>query len=330
MKKKIVVLLLVGGLVAGLCGCGGSSSGSSLPSEAVAEEDHISMETTETGTPDDSEPEESREPESTEPENERYSFDDLVEMWSSGTLLREEIVEMAMAGEIDYDVFEEFLTFADEVYESETSGSGSVASDIDTSSLLTTYVIEFEDVDGYQIRETIQISPIFREGDLETARALWEALGNDVESFPSKKSICDQKRALSNYQLEYVVGTCMIENLTEGFSFTSDSPRSYGMSLTAKGHDGTDAFFTNSSVSAVAYSNGIKYYSDISSVKISDVKLTADAWGPYTFVIALPNAYTPNQPNGYRYDEIQLIFDYNIYEPGDDSRQNIFELKYFK
>lgn len=318
MKRRIIMLLLTGALVAGLCGCGGSSSGSSLSSETVAEEDHASMETVE--------PEE---PESIEVGGEGYSFDDLVEMWSSGALLREEIVEMAMAGEIDYGVFEEFSAFADEVWENENLGSGNTTDDIDTSSLLTDYVLEYEDYDGYQIRETIQISPIFKEDDVETVYALWEALGNDMTEFPSKESLRNENRMLTNYQLEYVVGTYTIENLTDGFSITPDNPRGYTRALTAEGNSNAATFFNNRSVSVVAYSSSIKYYSDIFAVVIGDPKMTSDIWGPRTFVIALPNAYTPNQPDGYCYDEIQIIFSYNNQGSYDRSNYDSLKLEYY-
>ncbi|MCM1156766.1 MAG: hypothetical protein NC314_11540 [Roseburia sp.] len=321
MKRKIVTVLLASGLVLGVCGCGGGGS-SSAASTPVAEEDHAPADIVEPVIPE--------EPESVDAASEGYSFDELVEMWSSGTLLREEIVEMAMAGEIDYDVFEEFLAFADEAWENENLENANVISDIDTSSLLTTYTIEFEDSDGYQIRETVQLSPIFREDDMGTVYALWEALGNDVASFPSKESIRNSNLMLTNYQLEYVVGTYMVENLTDGFPITSDNPRTYAKSLTAEGNSVPATFFNNRSVSVVMYSSGMKYYGDnLFATVIGDARMTSDTWGPRTFVIALPNEFTPNQPDGYRYDEIQVIFSYNNQGSYDRSNYDSLKLEYY-
>lgn len=331
MKRRIVALLLTGGLVvAGLCGCRRSSSGSSLPSETTAEESYVSMETVETVVPDDPEPGETEESGTESAENERCSFDDLVEMWSSGILSEEEIAEMAAADEIDDDIFEEFLAFTNETWENKESGSESTTVDVDADKLLSTYVVEFEDYDGYQIRETIQISPIFTEDDMETVYTLWEALGNDIATFPSKESMCNENRELTNFELEYIVGTYTVENLTEGFSITSDNPRTYAKSLIARGNGRVETLFNNRSVSVVMYSNDTRYYSDIFAVAIGEARMTSDSWGPRSFIIALPNEHTPNQPDGYRYDEIQIVFGYNFYGAYDHSDYDTLQLKYFE
>ncbi len=127
----------------------------------------------------------------------------------------------------------------------------------------------------------------------------------DTSSFPSKQSLYDENRMLMNYEPEYIIGTCMIENLTDGFPITPDKPRTYAMSLTAEGNGDVATFFNDRSVSVAICSDRMIYYGDILSVVIGDAKMASDTWGPCTFVIALPNVHTPNQPDGYRYDEIQ-------------------------
>ena len=201
--------------------------------------------------------------------------------------------------------------------------------DIGASGLLTEHVFEVEDSDGYKIREIVQLSPIFKEKDMDTVYALWEALGNDVSSFPGKQSLRNENRMLTNYELEYVVGTCMIENLTDGFSITPDKPRSYAMSFTAEGNGDTATLFNDRSVSVAIRSDRMVYDSDTLSVLIGDARMTSDTWGPCTFVIALPNTHTPNQPDGYRYDEIQIAFDFNTYDPYDCPDHESLTLEYF-
>lgn len=291
MRKRFMVIFLAGGLVLGLCGCGNSSDSAAVPM-APATEDMVAPEETKVAEEIPQEPN------------------------------AEEEVEMAKAEPVEPEVIEPDVESESEV-ESPTIN-------IDTSAPLTAHVFEVEDSDGYKIRETIELSPIFTEDDMDTVYVLWEALGNDTSSFPSKQSLCDENSMLMNYELEYIIGTCMIENLTDGFSITPDQPRSYAMSLTAEGNGDAATLFNNRSVSAVIYSDKMIYYSDILSVMIGDTKMVSDTWGPCTFVIALPNTHTPNQPDGYRYDEIQIAFDFNAYDPYDCPDYDPLTLEYFK
>lgn len=267
--------------------------------------------------------------------DEGWSVYDLIDLYYAGALSKEAIAEMVAAGEISSETFEEFLARMEwgggSTIQSEiTSESEGFAKDTDMSGLLTEHIFEYADSDGYEIRETIQLSPIFTGEDMDIVYVLWEALGNDTSSFPSKQSLCDENSMLMNHELEYIIGTCMIENLTDGFPITPDQPRSYAISLTAEGNGDTATLFNNRSVSAVIYSDKMIYYSDILSVMIGDTKMVSDTWGPCTFVIALPNTHAPNQPDGYRYDEIQIAFDFNAYDPYGCPDYGPLTLEYFK
>lgn len=315
MKAKIIAMFLAVVMVLSLGGCA-SSKGTPAPEVEPAQEDEVS----------------------------RFTADELEGFWSSGSLTKEEIGTMFSAGEISSEVYEEFLSRMSEdvefnAPEDESSerleDSESPATSIDTSTLLTTHMIEFEDADGYQIRETIQISPIFREDDLEMAHALWGAPGNDVADFPSKEALCEAShqleyiRSVDNYDmLEYIIGTFEVENLTNGFSITPDNPRGYiGILEADGGNDNTATLFNADSVSAVIYSSGIKCYGDGFITPVGDAKMKSDTWGPCAFVVALPNKYTPNQPDGYRYDEIEITFGNKGY---GDSGYDVFRLAYYK
>lgn len=291
MRKKVVAIILAGGLMLGIGGCGGNESTAWAPQDTEAEsvQDDLS-----------------------EPE-----------------------VEEAGAEEIDVEEFGDEEFDQAETEETETiSDEEDFFSDIDTSSLLTEHVLEYEDYDGYKIRETIQLSPIFREDDSETIYALWEALGEDVADFPSKESLRESNHNLKGWnEFEYIIGTFAIENLTEGFSITAENPRTYSKSLTTRGNSNAASLFQTHSASAVVYSNGItRYGSDyLFSAVIGDAKMTSNTWGPRTFVIALPNAYTPNQPDGYRYDEVEVVYScYNGYGSYDHSDYETLMLEYFE
>lgn len=295
MKKRIIALLLAGGLLAGLCGCGGSG-GDSLPPEPAITEEHIPMEVVEEVAPEDSEseePEEPEDPKTTEVENEQSTW------------------------------------------EGEDSESGN-ASDIDVDKLLTTRAVEFEDMDGYRIRETCQVSPIFTEDDMETMRALWVALGNDIAIFPSQESFYDAKHMGDFDAMEYIIGTYMVENLTDGFAITPNNPRSYDGVLAPMEDSSVHGwykeesanYFRYSAVTMVSYTNGTKYYKGTNYAgTISRAKMDSDTWGPRTFIMAIPNVSTPNQPEGYRYDELQIILCGNFHMNKEEYA--VFELEYY-
>ncbi len=369
MKKRFMTILLAGGLVLGLWGCG--SSGTALPSEPVtdAEAENTSAYTTDDVLPEvwytaddllemwdagnltkedvvkmaeagkmndatfeemisyiEREEEYAARIETIRASDEGWSVYDLIDLYYAGALSKEAIAEMAATGEIGSETFEEFLARMEWSGEStmqsgENLNGESLAKNV-VEELLAEYVIEFEDFDGYKIRETIQLSPIFTEDDIEIAYALWGALGNDTSSFPSEESLYNTSYLLREMrdsfgcnELEYIIGTYALENLTDGFPITSDNPRSYQGALSTKQvsafdeeHDSNASHFINvRSVSVVMYLDGATYYGEGNSTILSKAKMYSDTWGPCAFIIALPNGSTPNLPDGYRYDKTLIL-----------------------
>lgn len=257
MKRRFMVILLAGGLTLGLCGCGGGSSasamsappeemiGPSMENEAAVEESEVKSE---------------------EADAESYSVD-------------EEQPDQASSDA-------EPITQPEESLENENAESNA-----DMLSLLSTHVIEYEDQDGYQIRETCQLSPIFREDDSEDMYALWEALGNDAADFPSEESLYGASHSMeyardvdSCSNMEYIIGTYKIENLTDGFPIAPGNLRTYVRALHAEqvtaGDSEHDANAANSfnlrSVSAVINTDGIVCYGEQDAVVIGNLKMTSD------------------------------------------------------
>lgn len=106
MKKRIVAVILVGGLVLCMCVYGVNirgSSGTSLPSEPVAEVESAMPESVEEVISE--KPEESE-----EPADEGYSSDELVDMLSSGEINIEILESMVANGEVSYETYEEVLS----------------------------------------------------------------------------------------------------------------------------------------------------------------------------------------------------------------------------
>lgn len=307
MKKRFMVILLAGGLMLGLCGCGSSSGSAAAPEPAPEKVATV--------------------PEVSEP-TEEAPRETLNEVPAEETGV-EECSEEEIMG-----------SGADEV--EVTLESEAPTTDIDTSALLTEYAVEYEDLDGYKIRETIQLSPIFTEDDTETMYALWEAMGNDVTDFPSEESLYNASSSMryardadSCDKLEYIIGIHTIENLTDGFPITPDNPYPYVGALHAKqvstDDDKHDANAANSfnarSVSVAIYPDSVAYYSEQYAGILVKSKMHSDVCEPVCFVIALPNGATPNRPDGYRYDKISMEFGNRAYA---DLGYSVFELTYFE
>lgn len=98
MRKKILTVFLAIIAAVNLCACGGNES-TPAPAPAMdAPAEEISTEKT------------SDEAASAEDVyDEEYSADDLVDMWSSGSLTKEDIEYKVATGEISYEAYEEFL-----------------------------------------------------------------------------------------------------------------------------------------------------------------------------------------------------------------------------
>lgn len=98
MRKRFMAILLAGGLVLGLCGCGSSGDSTAAPMPPTS-----TVESTSTQPVD--------EVVSKESDAEGYSVDELVNLWSSGILTKQDIESKVAAGEISYEIYEEFLNY---------------------------------------------------------------------------------------------------------------------------------------------------------------------------------------------------------------------------
>ena len=353
MRKRFIAIFLASGLILEVCGCGSNAS----TVEYVTQQNQaveVKMGQEDAFVQDDSSSvsnpiEAASATLSVGQYLGDYSVDELADMLLSGEITMADVESNVATGDVSYEDYEEILTYFPDDLESDQSVTRTETNehirDTDTLSLLTTHAVEYEDQDGYKIRETIQLSPIFREDDMETVYVLWELLGNDVSSFPSEEKIYNSSYLIRNSRdqdscdkLEYIVGTFAIENLTDGFSITPDKPREYFGGLQGEyilssdersdDHDGNAANFINvRSVSMVMYDNGPTYYGEGRFAVLGNPKMTSDAWGPVCFVIAVPNGATPNRPDGYRYDKAWIEFGHESY---GDAGYDVFRLEYYE
>ena len=104
MKRRFMAILLTGGLMLGLCGCGSGTSSTPGPSSA---EEVAAPEGTETAEEIAREVED--EMVSAESDMSGYSVDKLVDLWSSGIITKQDIESKVANGEIGFDIYEEFL-----------------------------------------------------------------------------------------------------------------------------------------------------------------------------------------------------------------------------
>lgn len=99
--KKVKIILCVVMLLFLLSSCGSSGTSSTLAPAMEAPEEEMSMGV----TSDEAATSEEMYGEG------YYSVDELVDMWSSGSLTKEEIEYMVAVGEISYETYEEFLSY---------------------------------------------------------------------------------------------------------------------------------------------------------------------------------------------------------------------------
>lgn len=196
--------------------------------------------------------------------------------------------------------------------------------DIDTSELLTTHVVEYEDQDGYTIRETCQLSPIFRESDMDTLTATWEALGGTVDEIPIGEECYNWdaklQRSLERSDFsgaQYIVGSWEIMNCTERFDITPDSPRTFILNMLMEPDDnalasGVYEAISQCSTTCIFLDGGSeKNKSERGILPFGSVFMDDNHWGPTLFIVTLPDKVTPNSPNGY--DCHNLLFDFGAY-----------------
>lgn len=338
MRRRFIVIFLVGGLMLGLCGCGSDAAGG-VDAYAVQEnqeetpaQDNNSQTSEPAGVAGEAMPERRC--------LEGYSVDELVGMLSSGELAMADIEYNVATGDVSYEDYEEILGIVSPAQEGEVIPEQSDAqadadespekpeTRIDPADCMSTYVWEHEDANGYQLRETISLSPIFAntDEDMEAMYAIWEALGGTTDEIPSKDELYEMSQPLRSFHkinhfnsMKYIIGVRTIHNLTDGFPITADNPYTVGNVITVDSTiDSPDAdgnaetCITSNATTLLFYDSGRKCeVSTPVGIPLGGAKMTSDTWGPVRFLVVLPDDVTPNRPDGFAYDSLQYMIGTN-------------------
>jgi hypothetical protein len=176
-------------------------------------------------------------------------------------------------------------------------------------------VCQYTDDNGYTFEVSITMSPWILQSNTSLINSAWETVGNE-HSLPSISDWGMEKYAGNDYvrgfsttngrrfyanmtDMYYIVGTISVENLTDGWSFSTDSPGSTKISLDLLAPSDP----TTKVISRIFYNNKEETYGGMLRVSPS---FTSDKWGAVPFVIAYAELFNPNNPNGAYRNEVEL------------------------
>ncbi|WP_022755436.1 hypothetical protein [Butyrivibrio fibrisolvens] len=175
----------------------------------------------------------------------------------------------------------------------------------------------YKNEDGYILETKTTVSNLISLEAPNTATAAWTSLGGTADEIPDLY-MC---REIDNYWDNtyetgyYIIGQTEVNNLTEGFSFTSDKAFTYsdlpwddgftpGSLMGEEGIVdplglGFMRVIGNSGIKDFVSPNNSYLEQPGWTINFITPNMTSDKWGPYRFIIALPNKKTPNSPEGY-------------------------------
>ena len=209
---------------------------------------------------------------------------------------------------IDVDDYEESN---DESFEDSFEEPAPAEPDLsDPSSIRwTTMTNEITDNDGYVIRDTVVMSPWISGNDTETLQMVWNQVSGGKD-FPINgnfsKGVIYYPRGYTMYydydELIYTVGTIEAENITPGFDITESSARRHAMGISTNRAPGVRDV-SEWMIMTIVFSDGPSMY-DVDSSEYGcggfyfTTTMKRNHWGKVPFVIACPQKYTPNEPDG--------------------------------
>ena len=159
---------------------------------------------------------------------------------------------------------------------------------------------------GYTLKQTFTFSPWIPATQMDIVNAYWREIGQGdlIDVSQGKDYFGSPLSDYSDDELYYMLGTVMVENLTEGFTINEgdmvQSQIIYSL------HDSND--YSVGPDLKVGYQTGVgtcdaytEYRDHIQNVKetwIPTATMISDKWGPVPCVYVLINEKTPDTPNG--------------------------------
>ena len=178
----------------------------------------------------------------------------------------------------------------------------------------TTRTFTTTDTDGYTYQVTYKISPWILLSNTDIINEAWREVGKDNQlpgfndwgltnsgsSYRRDvKHGVNQTRSFwySMTDMYYCMGTVSIKNITNGFSITSDKPRSIDAALnwTIEVDNPSNYFNKATCIGRTFYSSKTE---DHASCVVVRPEMKSDYWGPVSFVLMAPENFSPNYPEG--------------------------------
>ncbi len=151
---------------------------------------------------------------------------------------------------------------------------------------LSTYTVEYQNHDGYIITAQMSVGKWLKASDPDVMQQAWETIGGSGAP-PDLAGFGDQN--VRNDKSVVAFGDLTLFNKTPGFDITSESPLETRIFLDNSG---------NKTYMAISYSNGLTRLSSTDPWRlVFDALMTSNQWN-VKFVLALPDIFTPNTPDG--------------------------------
>lgn len=206
-------------------------------------------------------------------------------------------------------------TSKSEITQSTTEATTIPAVDIDW----TTIVVNTHDMEGYTYAVTFKLSPFIFISSTAILNSAWSVVGKN-NTLPTPNNLSLQKKGnnyireldsaflYSHYNLiasnltdmYYCVGSVSVKNTTEGWDITSSDYRTFEMLFEFVTEQNDYRVATNS-MGRIFYSSEYRDYH--SGIRINP-KLEGNNWGPCSFMIVMPETFSPNSPNGSVYNDL--------------------------
>ena len=181
------------------------------------------------------------------------------------------------------------------------------------------YMLNYTDLEGFSYEVICKISPWILLSDTDNLYSTWDSISNGKElptintwGFRKNGEIYTYSDFYSTSfeskidDMYYALGTISIKNNTDGFIFSNDRIGYPNIQIIKQASKSTD----KKTISRIYFGNS----EETSAIALkANAKMTSDNWGPVPFVIAFPEHYTPNNPNGENYETAENLLLYLVH-----------------
>lgn len=189
--------------------------------------------------------------------------------------------------------------------------------DTDTSIEWINHTFSYTDPDGYQFEITLKASPWILTTNTETLNKAWAVVGRGntlpvtfsdwglkkVDNYQNRKGVgtypYDRNFLEEMTDMYYSVGQISVKNVTEGWNISESNPRSVKVLINTSLGGSGDAMARI--LTRIFFGNGVK---DEGNQLLLNLDLKSDSWGPVSYIMMAPEAYSPKNPDGKNYEKM--------------------------